>query len=53
MDYVVAAARNMRLKRIFGTILLNNVKMIKLCEKKGFKIETLDEETIEACLAIL
>jgi acetyltransferase len=52
MDYIVAAARNMRLKRIFGTILPNNVKMIKLCEKKGFKIETLDEETIEACLAI-
>jgi len=52
MDYIVTVARNMRLARIFATILPDNTKMIKLCEKKGFKIETLDEETVKASLVL-
>ncbi len=52
MDYIIAVARNMRLERIFATVLPDNIKMIRLCEKKGFKIETLDEETVKASLVL-
>jgi acetyltransferase len=52
MDYIVDAARDMRLKEISASILPDNYKMIKLSEKKGFKIERLDEETVKASLII-
>ena len=52
MDYIIAVARNMRLERIFATVLPDNIKMIRLCEKKRFKIETLDEETVKASLVL-
>lgn len=52
MDYIITVARNMRLGRIFATILPDNIKMITLCKKKGFKIETLDEETVKASLVL-
>ncbi len=50
MDYIIMIARNMRLGKIFATVLPDNVKMIGLCKKKGFKIENLDEETVKASL---
>ena len=50
MDYIITVARNMRLRRIFATILPDNVKMITLSKKKGLKIENLDEETVKASL---
>ena len=50
MDYIITVARNMRLRRIFATILPDNVKMIILSKKKGLKIENLDEETVKASL---
>jgi len=52
MDYIVAVAKNMRLERIFAHVLPNNFKMMRLCEKKGFKMETLDEETLRASLSL-
>ena len=52
MDYIIEVAKNMRLKRIFATILPDNIKMIALSKKKGLKIETLDEETVKASLDI-
>ena len=52
LDYILDVAKNMRLKRIFAHILPENYKMIGLCEKKGFKMETLDEETVKAVLAL-
>jgi RimJ/RimL family protein N-acetyltransferase len=52
MDYIVDAAKDMRLKEISASILPDNYKMIKLSEKKGFKIERLDEETVKASLII-
>jgi acetyltransferase len=52
LDYIIDVAKNMRLKRIFAHILPENYKMIGLCEKKGFKMETLDEETVKAVLAL-
>ena len=50
MDYIIMIARNMRLGKIFATVLPDNIKMINLCKKKGFKIENLDEETVKASL---
>ena len=52
MDYIITIARNMRLSKIFATVLPDNIKMINLCKKKGFKIETLDEETVKASLVL-
>jgi acetyltransferase len=53
MDYVISMGKDMRLERIFAYVLSNNYKMLKLCEKKGFNIETLDEETVKASLVLL
>ena len=52
-DYIVTVAKDMRLERIFAYILSNNIKMLRLCEKKGFKLENLDEETAKASLSLL
>ena len=52
MDYIVDAAKDMRLKEISASILPDNYRMIRLSEKKGFKIEKLDEETVKASLTI-
>jgi acetyltransferase len=52
MDYIIAVSRNMRLQRIFATVLRDNIKMMTLCEKKGFNIENLDEETAKATLSL-
>jgi RimJ/RimL family protein N-acetyltransferase len=43
----------MRLERIFAYVLSNNYKMRRLSEKKGFKMEKLDEETVKASLNLL
>ena len=42
----------MRLEKLFGYVLANNYKMMRLCEKKGFEMETLDEETVKASLIL-
>jgi acetyltransferase len=51
-DHIIEVAKDMRLKRIFAIMLPDNSKMIGLSEKKGFKIERLDEETVQASLTI-
>ena len=48
MDYITNVAKNMRLETIFAYVVSNNYKMLNLCKKKGFKVETSDEETIKA-----
>jgi acetyltransferase len=53
MDHIISVAKDMRLERIFAHVLSNNYKMIRLSEKKGFKMETLDEETVKASLSLL
>ena len=53
MDNIISIAKNMRLERIFAYVLPNNYKMKRLSEKKGFKIEKLDEETVKASLNLL
>jgi acetyltransferase len=52
MEHIIEAAKDMRLKEISASILPDNHKMIKLGEKKGFKIERQDEETVKASLII-
>jgi acetyltransferase len=52
MDYIVAVAKDMRLERIFGYVMANNYKMLRMCAKKGFGLEPLDEETVKLSLAL-
>ena len=52
-DHIVSVAKDMRLESIFAYVLPNNHKMLRLCAKKGFKLETLDEETAKASLSLL
>ena len=52
MDYIISVAKDMRLERIFAYVLPNNYKMLRLSEKKGFKLETLDEDTVKASLSL-
>jgi acetyltransferase len=53
MDHIINVAKDMRLERIFAHVLSNNYKMIRLSEKKGFKMEMLDEETVKASLNLI
>jgi GNAT superfamily N-acetyltransferase len=53
MDYIIDVAKDMRLERIFGYVISNNYKMLELCKKKSFKMETLEDgETVKASLAL-
>jgi acetyltransferase len=52
MDYIISVAKDMHLERVFAYVLPSNCKMLRLSEKKGFKLETLDEETVKASLVI-
>jgi acetyltransferase len=52
MDYIVTLGKDMRLERIFGYVMANNYKMLRMCEKKGFGLEPLDEETVNLSLAL-
>jgi acetyltransferase len=51
MDHIISVARDMRLEMLFAYVLSNNYKMLNLCKKKGFMLETLDEETVKASLS--
>ena len=50
MDLLVEIGKDMRVDKIYGYVSTNNYKMLQLCEKKGFKVETFDEETTKASL---
>jgi acetyltransferase len=52
IDYIVGIAKDLRLEKIYGDVISNNYKMMRLCEKKGFKMETLDEETAKVSLVL-
>ena len=52
MDYIVTVARDMRLERIFGYVIANNYKMLRMCAKKEFGLEPLDEDTVKLSLAL-
>ena len=50
VDYIIEIGKDMALEKISGDILLNNLKMVRLCTKKGFKMEPIDEEMTKATL---
>jgi acetyltransferase len=50
MDMLVEIGKDMRVNKIYGYVSAYNYKMRQLCEKKGFKVEKLDEETVTASL---
>ncbi len=50
MDLLVEMGKDMRVDKIYGYVSVNNYKMLQLCKKKGFKVETFDEETVKASL---
>jgi len=53
VDYIVEIGKDIGLEKIYGYVISNNYKMINLCTKKGFKMETLDENMVRATLALL
>ena len=52
VDYIIEIGKDMGLETIGGDILSKNLKMIRLCTKKGFKMERVDEETKKATLKL-
>jgi acetyltransferase len=50
MDLLVEIGKDMRVDKIYGYVSASNYKMLQLCKKKGFKVETFDEETTKASL---
>jgi acetyltransferase len=52
VNCIVSIAKDIRLEKIYGYAIANNYKMIRLCDKKGFKMETLDEDTVKVSLAL-
>lgn len=53
VDYIINISKEMKLKTIYGFVVSDNVKMIHLCTKKGFKIEPVDGETSRAVMEFL
>ncbi len=52
MDHIVTVARDMRLERIFGYVMANNYKMLRMCAGKCFGLEPLDEDMVKLSLAL-
>jgi len=52
VDCIIDIGKDMGMETIGGDILSRNLKMIRLCTKKGFKMETVDEETTKATLKL-
>lgn len=52
MDLLLEVAKDMRVDKIYGYVIASNYKMLNMCEKKGFKIEALDDDTLIATLSL-
>jgi acetyltransferase len=52
-DCIIEVSREMGLERIYAFISSDNLRMIDLCAKKGFKIEKINGELIKASLNII
>jgi acetyltransferase len=52
MGCLVEVAKDMRLEKIYGHVIASNYKMLSMCNKKGFKAETLDEDTVIVTLKL-
>lgn len=47
MDDLLGIAREMKLQTIYGLVIYDNYKMLKLMEKYGFVVEKFDDETFK------
>ncbi|MFX0097416.1 MAG: GNAT family N-acetyltransferase [Candidatus Hodarchaeota archaeon] len=52
MDILAEMGKDMRVDKIYGYVGANNYKLLQLCKKKGFNVETFDEETVKASLSL-
>jgi acetyltransferase len=52
MDSLIRIARDKNLEKIYGFVMVNNDKMLNLCNRLGFKTEIVDEETFLLTLVI-
>lgn len=52
MDHIVDIAKDMHLERIYGYVIRDNYKMMNLCSKKGFDVETVDDQTVKISLTL-
>ncbi|MFQ6067947.1 MAG: bifunctional acetate--CoA ligase family protein/GNAT family N-acetyltransferase [Candidatus Bathyarchaeia archaeon] len=50
VDYIIEIGKDMELENICGDIMSRNLKMFRLCTKKGFKMVPIDEEMMKATL---
>ncbi|MEM3550333.1 MAG: bifunctional acetate--CoA ligase family protein/GNAT family N-acetyltransferase [Candidatus Bathyarchaeia archaeon] len=51
-DYAIDIGKDMGLEKIYAYISSDNLKMISICERKGFKIERLNGELVKAIFEI-
>jgi len=52
MDLLVEVGKDMHVDKICGYVSANNYKMLRMCNKKGFKMEPLDEDTVIESLTL-
>jgi len=52
MDLLAEMGKDMRANKIYGYVSVDNQKMLSMCRKKGFKVEPLDEETVQVSLLL-
>ena len=52
MEYLLKIAKDKGLEKIYGYVMADNTKMVNLCDRLGFKTDTLDEETLITTLVI-
>jgi len=52
VDCIIEIGKGMGLETIGGDVLSKNLKMIRLCTKKSFKMEPVDEDTKKAILKL-
>ncbi len=50
VDYIIEIGRDMKLESICGDVMSSNLKMFRLCTKRGFRMEPVDEEISKAIL---
>jgi acetyltransferase len=52
LDYIIEIGKDMKLEKMYGFVIRDNVKMIHLCRKKGFEIEPAEEGIGKAVLKL-
>jgi acetyltransferase len=52
LDYIIEIGKDMKLEKIYGFVIPDNVRMIHLCRKKGFKMEPAEEGITKAVLKL-